>query len=205
LSTLGRGGAVVIPPRFSASVFWKHVKQYAVTWYSAVPTIHQILLSRADQHPDEERPPLRFIRSCSSALAPSTLQQLEAKFGAPVIEAYGMTEAAHQMASNPLPCDGDRRPSSVGRATGLAIAILSPDGGNFLPDKAVGEVCIRGPNVTRGYRNNPAANADNFTADGWFRTGDQGFLDAGYLTLTVCSVPPPPPPPPPSIMATVEE
>lgn len=102
LSTLYSGGTVVIPPRFSASTFWKDVLENNVTWYSAVPTIHQILLQRADGDKAPEGN-FRFIRSCSSSLAPIVLERLEKRFGAPVLEAYGMTEAAHQMASNPLP------------------------------------------------------------------------------------------------------
>jgi acyl-CoA synthetase (AMP-forming)/AMP-acid ligase II len=146
-----------------------------------VPTIHQILLGRADQD-NAPRGGLRFIRSCSSALAPAVFHQLEERFGAPVLEAYGMTEASHQMSSNPLP-PAKRKPGSVGQGTGVDIAILD-ENGNVLPRGRQGEVCIRGANVMRGYNNNPEANAAAFTA-GFFRTGDQGFLDDnGYLTLT---------------------
>src|SRR5262249_37324572 len=155
---------------------------HGATWYSAVPTIHQILLSRADADNAPHRG-LRFIRSCSAALAPSVFAQLEERFGAPVLEAYGMTEASHQMASNPLPANGSRKPGSVGRGTGVEIVILD-DRGNILPSGQAGEVSIRGLNVMHGYRNNPEANASSFTK-GYFRTGDQGVLDAeGYLTLT---------------------
>jgi acyl-CoA synthetase (AMP-forming)/AMP-acid ligase II len=181
LSTLASGGTVVIPPRFSASSFWPAVKAHRVSWYSAVPTIHQVLLSRAetDQAP---RGVLRFIRSCSSALAPSVFAQLEDRFAAPVLEAYGMTEAAHQMASNPLP-PGHRKAGTVGLGTGVEIAILD-EAGRPLPAGQRGEVSIRGRNVMHGYRNNPEANASAFS-NGFFRTGDQGFLDSdGFLTLT---------------------
>jgi acyl-CoA synthetase (AMP-forming)/AMP-acid ligase II len=181
LSTLHAGGAVVIPPRFSAAGFWPLAAAHRVTWYSAVPTIHQILLDRADADAAPRRG-LRFIRSCSAALAPAVFARLEERFGAPVLEAYGMTEAAHQMASNPQP-PGARKPGTVGRGTGVAITILDEEG-RELPSGSAGEVAIRGPNVTAGYHNNPAANAQAFT-NGWFRTGDQGALDAdGYLTLT---------------------
>ena len=183
LATLRSGGTVVVPPRFSAGAFWPAVKTHRATWYTAVPTIHQVLLTRAD----EDRAPtpgtsgLRFIRSCSSALAPATMAGLEARFGCPVVEAYGMTEAAHQMASNPLP-PASRRPGSVGRGTGVQVAVMD-DASTLLPAGSQGEVVIKGPNVTRGYHNNPEANAAAFT-NGWFRTGDQGVLDAeGYLTL----------------------
>jgi acyl-CoA synthetase (AMP-forming)/AMP-acid ligase II len=183
LATLRSGGTIVVPPRFSAGAFWPAVKTHRATWYTAVPTIHQVLLTRADQ--DQAPAPgtsgLRFIRSCSSALAPATMAGLEARFGCPVVEAYGMTEAAHQMASNPLP-PAPRRPGSVGRGTGVQVAIMS-DADTLLPAGSQGEVVIQGPNVTRGYHNNPEANAAAFT-NGWFRTGDQGILDAdGYLTL----------------------
>jgi acyl-CoA synthetase (AMP-forming)/AMP-acid ligase II len=180
LSTLVSGGTVVIPPRFSAASFWQHAVDHRVTWYSAVPTIHQILLTRddADRVP---RRTLRFIRSCSAALAPSVFRQLEDRFGAPVLEAYGMTEAAHQMASNPQP-PRVRKPGTVGIGTGVDIVILD-ELGNVLPPGQQGEVSIRGTNVMSGYRNNPEANSNAFT-NGFFRTGDQGFLDVdGYLTL----------------------
>lgn len=183
LATLRTGGTVVLPPRFSASAFWPTVKTQRATWYTAVPTIHQVLLERAeaDQAPAPGMSGLRFIRSCSAPLAPTILVQLEARFGCPVIEAYGMTEAAHQITSNPLP-PAVRRPGSVGRATGVQVAIMDEQS-KFLPSGVPGEVVIRGANVTRGYVHNPAANAAAFT-NGWFRTGDHGVLDAdGYLTL----------------------
>ncbi len=146
-----------------------------------MPTIHQILLNRADAD-NAPRGKLRFIRSCSAALVPITFTQLEERFGAPVLEAYGMTEAAHQMSSNPLP-PAARKAGTVGRGTGVEVVILD-DKGNVLSAGERGEVSIRGRNVMKGYRNNPEANASSFT-NGYFRTGDQGFLDeAGYLTLT---------------------
>ena len=119
LSTLMSGGTLIIPQKFSASTFWTDVKTHRVTWYSAVPTIHQVLLLRADEDkaPHES---FRFIRSCSAALAPTILDNLEARFGAPVLEAYGMTEASHQMSSNPLPPQS-RKPGTVGIPTGVEI------------------------------------------------------------------------------------
>lgn len=181
LSTFASGGTVVVPPRFSAGAFWPHVAAYKPTWYSAVPTIHQVLLARADADHAPRNSSLRFIRSSSAALAPATMQGLEDRFGCPVIEAYGMTEAAHQMASNPLP-PGERRSGSVGRGSGVRIGIMD-EAGALLGPGVQGEVVIQGDNVTRGYHNNPEANAAAFT-NGWFRTGDQGVLDReGYLTL----------------------
>ncbi len=178
LSSLWAGATLVLPPRFSAHTFWPAVGAHRVSWYSAVPTIHQVLLLRADAAP--AHPGFRFIRSCSSALAPATMAQLEDRFGAPVLEAYAMTEAAHQMTSNPLP-PGIRKPGSVGQGTNVDVAIMD-EAGNLLPAGSPGEVVVRGPNVTRGYHNNPEANAQAFT-NGWFRTGDRGVLDDGYLTL----------------------
>jgi len=183
LGTLSTGGTLVVPSKFNPLSFWRVARDYGVTWYSAVPTIHQLLLARAN--PAEGRPAgsekLRFIRSCSAALPPQLMQDLERAFGAPVLEAYGMTEAAHQMASNPMP-PAARKPGSVGRGTDVQVSIMDADG-RHLKTGEQGEVVIKGPNVTRGYENNPGANAVSFT-DGWFRTGDQGFLDAdGYLTL----------------------
>jgi len=185
LSAFGAGGSVVMPKsgKFSAQVFWNDIKEHGATWYTAVPTIHQILLSRAAESNEHEGVKLRFIRSCSASLAAPVLERLEQTFKAPVLEAYAMSEAAHQMTSNPLPKYGPRKPGSVGRGTNVEIAILSGDG-KLLPTGEVGEVCIKGRNVTPGYHNNPKANEEAF-AYGWFHTGDQGKLDEeGYLTLT---------------------
>jgi acyl-CoA synthetase (AMP-forming)/AMP-acid ligase II len=184
LATLATGGTVVVPQKFSPLSFWRIARDHGATWYSAVPTIHQLLLARAEK--GAPRPAgaekLRFIRSCSASLPPQVMHDLEAAFGAPVLEAYGMTEAAHQMASNPLP-PAARLPGSVGPGTDVKISIMDAEG-HHLPAGERGEVVIQGPNVVSGYENNPEANATSFT-DGWFRTGDQGFLDAnGYLTLT---------------------
>jgi acyl-CoA synthetase (AMP-forming)/AMP-acid ligase II len=181
LATLGSGGTVVVPRKFNPLGFRPLLEATRPTWFSASPTAHQLILSRLQ----DKRPPgaerLRFIRSCSSALAPAQMQQMEAVFGVPVLEAYGMTEASHQMASNPLP-PARRLPGSVGRGTGVAIAILD-EAGVHLPAGTSGEVAVRGPNVIDGYENNPQANASSF-AGGWFRTGDLGVLDSdGYLTL----------------------
>ena len=183
LSTLNSGGTVVVPPRFSASAFWKQQADTASTWYSAVPTIHQILLARAEDD-DAPHESFRFIRSCSAALAPAVFDSLEARFGAPVLEAYGMTEASHQMSSSPLP-PGDRFPGTVGKATGVEVAIMADENtGEMATAGERGEVVIKGENVMWGYHNNDEANADAFV-NGWFRTGDQGMLgDDGYLTLT---------------------
>ncbi|KAI9278832.1 hypothetical protein BDA99DRAFT_493222 [Phascolomyces articulosus] len=177
LATLLSGGSVVIPQKFSASHFWKDFADTGCNWYTAVPTIHQILL----RNPPTQVPAIRFIRSCSSSLAPATFQAIEQHFKAPVLEAYAMTEAAHQMTSNPLPYRGAHKPGSVGIGQGVEIVILDEQG-NPVEE---GEVCIRGANVTRGYLNNPKATAESFTKDGYFRTGDQGKKDKdGYLVLT---------------------
>jgi oxalate---CoA ligase len=183
LASLAAGAAVECTPGFYAPEFFRWMDAFGPTWYTAVPTMHQAILARAPKHPDViARRRLRLIRSSSSALPPVVMDRLEAVFGAPVIEAYGMTEAAHQMASNPLP-PMRRKPGSVGRPAGPEIAIMAEAGG-LLPANCPGEVVIRGPNVTRGYEDNSEANQGAFT-DGWFRTGDQGYLDEdGYLFIT---------------------
>jgi acyl-CoA synthetase (AMP-forming)/AMP-acid ligase II len=180
LATFYTGGTVVVPPKFNALSFARIVRDYGVTWYSAVPTIHQLVVGR--RAGAEGFPTLRFVRSCSASLSPDLMQKMEDHFGVPVLEAYGMTEASHQMASNPLPPSA-RKPGSVGPGTGVEISIRD-EGGNSLPSGTPGEVCIKGPNVIREYENNPEATAKSFFGD-WFRTGDQGYLDAeGYLVLT---------------------
>ncbi|KAJ8103232.1 hypothetical protein POJ06DRAFT_192552 [Lipomyces tetrasporus] len=181
LAPLSVSAAVVVPARFSASSFWPDFVEHKATWYTAVPTIHQILLKSAAPEPV---PKIRFIRSCSSALAPSTMRSLEARFHAPVVEAYAMTEASHQMTSNELP-PGQRKPASVGKPQGsVSIKILDQDG-NEVGQGREGEICVKGGNVTTGYHNNKAANESSFTTTGYFRTGDQGKVDEdGFVFIT---------------------
>jgi acyl-CoA synthetase (AMP-forming)/AMP-acid ligase II len=181
LATLLSGGTLVVPNKFNALSFWRTVGDHRVTWYSGVPTMHQLLVARAQRKPAEAAS-LRFIRSCSAPLSPELLHKTEELLEVPLVEAYGMTEAAHQMSSNPLP-PRHRKPGSVGVGTGLRISITDKEG-NHLATHQRGEVVIQGANVFRGYENNPEANATAFV-NGWFRTGDEGFLDEdGYLHLT---------------------
>jgi len=183
LASLGAGGSTVCLGAFGAERFPDWLEQWKPSWYSAVPTMHQAILAHAQDRPHPlVRNSLRFIRSSSAALPPPVMAGLEQTFGVPVIESYGMTEAAHQMASNPLP-PRVRKPGSVGLAAGPEVAILD-EAGKMLASGHTGEVAIRGPNVTRGYANDPEANASAFCG-GWFRTGDQGYLDEdGYLFIT---------------------
>ncbi len=183
LASLSAGGSVFCTPGFHAFHFFAWLSETTPTWYSAVPTMHQAILARAGHNESAiQANTLRFIRSSSASLPRQVLGELEAVFNAPVIESYGMTEAAHQMASNLLP-PGVRKPGKVGVAAGPEVAIMDK-AGNLLPAHATGEVVIRGDNVTAGYENNPKANAEAFS-HGWFHTGDQGMLDDdGYLTIT---------------------
>ena len=183
LASLVSGGSVICPPGFKAPQFFDWLKEFQPTWYSAVPTMHQAILERAQDHSEVIREyRLRFIRSSSAAMPARVMADLERIFAAPVIESYGMTEAAHQMASNPLP-PGRRKAGSVGTAAGPQVAIMDV-AGNLQPAGTAGEVVICGANVMHGYENNSDANAAAFT-HGWFRTGDQGYLDSdGFLFLT---------------------
>jgi acyl-CoA synthetase (AMP-forming)/AMP-acid ligase II len=181
MSTLLSGGTVVVPAKFNALSFWRTVREHRVTWFSGVPTMHQLLMARTRQKPAEAET-LRFIRSCSAPFSAELIHRIEETFGVPFVEAYGMTEAAHQMTSNPLP-PRHRKPGSVGVGAGLRISIMDK-AGKHLGTNQRGEVAIQGANVFRGYANNPEANARAFV-DGWFRTGDEGYLDADcYLYLT---------------------
>ncbi len=183
LASVSAGASVVAAPGFDAMKFFAWLDEFQPTWYTAVPTMHQMILARASRNEEiVERARLRLIRSSSAALPPQLMAELERVFQAPVIESYGMTEASHQMASNPLPPRA-RKPVSVGVAAGPAIAILDEQARELAPRES-GEISIRGPNVTPGYENNPEANKQGFT-NGWFRTGDQGYLDEeGYLYIT---------------------
>jgi acyl-CoA synthetase (AMP-forming)/AMP-acid ligase II len=183
LAPLAAGSTIFCSPGFNALKFFQWMAECKPTWYTAVPTMHQTILARAAQNREViAAHPLRFLRSSSSSIPPQVIAELEAVFNAPLIESYGMTEASHQMASNPLP-PAVRKPGTVGVAAGPEIAIMD-DRGALLPRGATGEIVIRGPNVTLGYENNPKANGEAFTS-GWFRTGDQGTIDAdGYLSIT---------------------
>jgi oxalate---CoA ligase len=177
-AALAAGGTVITPRRFTPHRFWPQAREHRVTWLSAGPTLHQMILDRADAAGPP--PTLRFVRSCSSALSAALAERAEREYQAPMLEAYGMTEASHQMSSNPLP-PGTRLPGSVGVPTGTQIRLASTTGA-FLPGGSPGEVVIRGPGVMSGYVNNPAATAEAFFGD-WFRTGDRGVLRDGYLFL----------------------
>jgi acyl-CoA synthetase (AMP-forming)/AMP-acid ligase II len=182
LATLESGGSMFCTNGFDALKFFTILDEVKPSWFSAVPTMHQAILSRAERNKKIiETSTLKFIRSSSASLPVVVLENLESVFRCPVIEAYGMTEAAHQMASNPLP-PLKRKPGTVGLAAGPEIGILS-NSGKLLAPNQIGEIVIKGANVTSGYKNNVKANLDNFI-DGWFRTGDQGSIDNdGYLTI----------------------
>jgi acyl-CoA synthetase (AMP-forming)/AMP-acid ligase II len=185
-SSLAAGASIWCAPGFDALKFFGWMKDAQPTWYTAVPTMHQAILSRAARNSDViDAVPLRFIRSSSASLPAQVMLELARTFKAPVIEAYGMTEATHQMASNPLPPRA-QKPGSVGLAAGPKVRIAH-EVENRLID-GTGEIVISGDNVTPGYESNPDANAKSFfEAEGrrWFRTGDQGALDdEGYLSLT---------------------
>jgi acyl-CoA synthetase (AMP-forming)/AMP-acid ligase II/acyl carrier protein len=184
LATISTGASVVCTPGFYAPNFFDWLAAFRPTWFTAVPTMHMAVLSRAKEQQDIIRDAqLRFIRSCSASLPPKIMAELESTFGVPIIEAYGMTEASHQMTSNPLPL-GEQKPGSVGVPTGVEVAVMSEEEDSLLDPGITGEVVIRGENVIEGYLNNPQANEAAFTK-GWFRTGDQGhFDDEGYLFLT---------------------
>ena len=182
-ASLVAGASIVCAPGFLHDQVSGWFSEFSPTWYSAVPTIHQAILDQVQCQPEISRQVhLRFIRSCSSALAPQVARDLEIAFSAPVLEAYGMTEGTHQIASNPLP-PRPHKFGSVGLASGTTRISILDEKGKCLPVNAIGEICIRGDNVMSGYENNPAANSISFF-DGWLRTGDRGYLDEdGYLFI----------------------
>ena len=183
LASLAAGGSVFCTPGFNALKFFAWMVEAKPTWYTAVPTMHQTILARSERNAEViAAHPLRFIRSSSASLPAPVFAEMERVFGCPVIEAYSMTENAHQMTSNQLP-PGNRKPGSVGIAAGPEVAIMAPDGRLLLSGQE-GEVVTRGPNVTKGYENNVKANAEGF-AHGWFHTGDQGVMDEdGFIRIT---------------------
>jgi acyl-CoA synthetase (AMP-forming)/AMP-acid ligase II/acyl carrier protein len=184
LASLAAGASVVCTPGFFAPQFFPWLEAFHPTWYTAVPTMQQAILARAPANQEIiNRAVLRLVRSCSASLPPQLMAELESTFNVPVIEAYGMTEASHQMASNPLP-PNVYKPGSVGVAAGPQVAIMAEASDRLLQANEIGEIVIRGPNVMHGYINNPEANARAFDK-GWFRTGDQGYIDdQGYVFIT---------------------
>jgi len=182
LSSLCTGASVVCSPGLRGRQFFHWLEEFQPSWYTAVPTMHSAIVARAAQRGDMlERNSLRFIRSCSAALPNSVRCELEQRFAVPVLEAYGMTEATHQIACNPLP-PALRKAGSVGLAAGVEVAIFNERGRPFGPD-CEGEIVIRGASVISGYLGDPSATEQSFTG-GWFRTGDIGLIDRdGYIFL----------------------
>lgn len=181
LATLNSQGAIVLPLRYSPKSFWEDLTEYSVTWYTTTPTMHRLIL----QLPPPKVMPsqLRFIRCSSSPLPPALFRELESRFQIPVVDSYGLTETSSFCTSNPLP-PGPQIPGSVGIPQGPEISIRD-QAGALLDAGDEGEICMRGENITQGYLNDPGANARSFTPDGFFRTGDFGYLDASnYLFIT---------------------
>ncbi len=182
-ASISAGSSVCCTQGFNALKFFELAKSEKITWYSGVPTMHQAILLRGQRQAEVVKAlKLRFIRSSSASLPPAVFEELAELFDCPVIEAYGMTEAAHQMTSNPMPPQ-IQKAGFVGLPAGPEVCIMDFEGFQ-LQQGNEGEVCIKGENVTPGYDNNPEANAKGFT-NGWFRTGDQGVFDEdGYLKIT---------------------
>ncbi len=182
LASLVAGGSIACTPGYRDGRFLPWLAELQSTWTTAVPSMYQAILAELASSPGATGHQLRFVRSSSAPLPPTVMRELESRLQVPVIEAYGMTEAAHQMTSNPLP-PGTRKPRSVGLAAGPEVAIMDAQG-QLQPAGITGEIVIRGDSVTAGYENNPKANGSAFSG-GWFRTGDQGYMDAeDYLFLT---------------------
>ena len=182
-SSMKAGASVCASNGFNAIKFLDIAKSEKITWYSGVPTMHQAILLRARRNLEIAKVlKLRLIRSSSASLPPAVFNDLNDVFSCPVIEAYGMTEATHQMTSNPLP-PKQQKAGFVGLPAGPEVCIMN-ENGEVLKQGDEGEVCIKGENVTLGYDNNEEANKTSFT-NGWFRTGDQGYFDnEGYLKIS---------------------
>ncbi len=178
------GSTIVIARKFSRSHFWSWIEGYQVTWASIVPSIVTILL--LTDKPAFLPGALHFIRTGAAALPAANLHAFEEKFGIPLIETYGLSEAASEVTANPVP-PGRHKPGSAGLPVGVSLRICRPrdDGDEELhdvPRSETGEICISGPSVISAYYGN--ADKETFQ-DGWFRTGDLGYQDEeGYLFIT---------------------
>jgi oxalate---CoA ligase len=189
LGSLSAGGSIYCTTGFNALKIYAWMEDAQPSWYTAVPTMHQAIVARAARNVEAVKASrLRFVRSSSSSLPPQVMADIQATFGCPVVEAYGMTEAAHQMTCNPIGKDM-QKPGSVGLPAGPEVGIWTGDAVTNTPE-TIGEIVIRGENVTLGYLANDKANAENFLPpqEGeftWFRTGDQGKFDGdGFLYVT---------------------
>ncbi len=182
LASVAAAAGVVCMPGIDGSQFFGWLQEFDATWYTAVPTVHQAVLAEAARSPAAaQKHSLRLVRSSSAPLPPVVLHELERVLGVPVLESYGMTEASHQVCSNPLP-PSKRKAGSVGPAAGPEVAVMD-ESDRLVGPGQIGEIVIRGPNVTSGYEDNPEANHSAFK-NGWFRTGDLGSFDAdGYFHL----------------------
>ena len=183
LAPLAAGSSLITAGSFDAARFFELQSQYKATWFQGVPTSLGELVHHAQRSGiAAPLPGLRLLRSVAAALSPAAQERLVAQFSVPVVRTLGMTEAGPLIATTAPSLEGDK-PGSVGRSAGPAIQILSPDG----TPRAFGEtgqVAILGENVFAGYEHNPQANQTVFR-DGWFLTGDLGFLDSdGDLFLT---------------------
>lgn len=181
ITPLTTGMRLIMPPKFSASNFWKNIDKYKVTWISAVPTIYSILLSKEfDKTLDYSS--LRFARSASAPLPIAVLKEFESRYNIPIIETFGISEGGSQIASNPLPPQ-KTKVGSVGLGFGNEIKIIN-DNSEFLPAREEGEIIVRGDNIAQGYLNKEKETKSSFL-DGWFHTGDLGYLDEeGYLFIS---------------------
>ena len=187
LAPIYKSGTIITPSGFDALKFFRWIDEFKPTWYTAVPTMHQAILTRAPRNIDIiKNNQLKFIRSSSASLPSTVMKTLEKTFNTCVIESYGMTEATHQMTSNPLP-PNKRKAGSVGLAAGPEVALLKNNKiihNNKANKDITGQIIIKGENVTSGYINNPKANSESYI-DGWFLTGDEGIFDKdGYLRIT---------------------
>jgi acyl-CoA synthetase (AMP-forming)/AMP-acid ligase II len=184
VAPLVSGGSVVMPHKFSTSNFWELISEYGCTWFSVVPTIISYLTSATEvEGKNLNLDQLRFGRSASSALPPSLHREFEEKFKVSIVETMGLTEAAAPVLSNPMD-PAKRKYGSPGLAVGNEAKIID-DHGDRVPPGKPGEIMIRGDNVMKGYYKAPELTAKAVRADGWFHTGDLGYMDAdGYVFVT---------------------
>jgi amino acid adenylation domain-containing protein len=180
-ATILSGGSIICLPEFTTEYFALSFQEFQPTWYSASPTIHQVILDYLNNNPEIiKHSKLRFIRSASAPMSVKLIEALEKLLQIPFIESYGMTEASPQIASNRF---NHRKLGSVGQPINVEVGIISEDG-HFFSEGETGEIVVRGENIINGYENNTLANEQSFI-DGWFKTGDLGYLDEeGYLFIT---------------------
>lgn len=177
------GAEIILHPRFELEAVIRDLEAKDPTMFAGVPTMFNAIVN----YPGVEKMDLSSLKFCASGGAPLPIevaQKFEKLTGCKLAEGWGMTETSPAGVSTPM--EGKAKPGSCGiPMPGIELKFVDVDDpAKTLPMGERGEICIKGANVMKGYWNKPEENAEAFTGDGFFRTGDVGYMDEdGYLFI----------------------